>query len=115
MKKGASRAVLKIVAQEMHEAWRKGYEEGLREIAEIAVAEIIAAHFGPEARGHAAAVATFTPTDRLAELVVRAANCTNFGTFYYETVVPPGRRRKASGRDRARPAAAPRDHGRASD
>jgi hypothetical protein len=115
MKKGASRAVLKIVEQEMHEAWRKGYEEGLREIAEIAVAEIIGAHFGPEARASAAALARFTASGRLAELVVRAATCTDFASFYHESPMLRKRRRKLSGGDRALPAAAPRDPRWASD
>jgi hypothetical protein len=78
----------------MYEAWRKGYEEGRNAIAASAVPEIIAARFGPEARATAASVLIFTPDDRLAELVVRAATCTDFDSFYWESVLPRRRRRE---------------------
>ena len=35
MLKGASRAVLKIVEREMHEAWRQGYDEGRKRTRSI--------------------------------------------------------------------------------
>jgi hypothetical protein len=93
MLKGASRALLEIVEREMHEAWRKGYEEGRNEIAASAVPEIIAARFGPEARELGASVLIVTPDDRLADLVVRAATCTDFATFH-QMMFPRRRRRK---------------------
>ena len=49
MLKGASRAVLKIVEEELHEAWRSGYQEGKCEVAYHAVPAILSARFGPEA------------------------------------------------------------------
>ncbi len=48
MLKGASRGLLKVVEREMHEAWRKGYEEGRIELAQSTVPEILAARFGEE-------------------------------------------------------------------
>ena len=49
MLKGASRAVLKIFENELHEAWRSGYQEGKCEVAYHAVPAILSARFGPEA------------------------------------------------------------------
>ena len=43
MLKGASRAVLKILEQELHEAWRNGYQEGKSEVAHSAVPAILSA------------------------------------------------------------------------
>lgn len=100
--KGASRALLKIVEQEMHEAWRQGREDGARAVAGVAVPEILEARFGPQVRGAAAAVAKFTPEDELAKLVVLAAICPDFGTFY-RIALSPEPRRKRRAPDRARP------------
>lgn len=82
MLKGASRAVLKIVEREVHEAWSRGREEGRREIAESAVPEIIEARFGVQVREAGAAVAKFTPEEELVPLVVLATISPDFDTFY---------------------------------
>ena len=81
MLKGASRALLNIVEPEMHEARRQGYEEGSQELAQTAVSEIVTARFGPEVLGMARAVVTLTNDDRLAEIIVRAVACRDFGSF----------------------------------
>jgi hypothetical protein len=74
MLKGASRAVLKIVEEELHEAWRSGYVEGKSEVAHSAVPAILSARFGPEAGAFGATVKLVSP-DRFAELIVVAATC----------------------------------------
>jgi hypothetical protein len=94
MLKGASRGLLKIVEREMHEAWRQGYEEGRRELAQSTVPEIATARFGPEVGGLAKAVATLSNDDRLAEIIVRAATCPDFRSFYYPSVMPRRKRRR---------------------
>jgi hypothetical protein len=81
MLKGASRAVLKIVEEEMHQAWRSGYEEGKSEVARDAVTEILSARFGPEAISIGGTV-KFVPHDRLAEIVVLAATCPDLASFH---------------------------------
>ena len=81
MLKGASSAVSKFVEREMHEAWRKGREEGRREVAESAVAEIVEGRFGVQSREAGAALARFSHEDELVALVVLAAICPDFNTF----------------------------------
>jgi hypothetical protein len=80
MLKGASRAVLKILEQELHEAWRSGYQEGKSEVAHSAVPAILSARFGPEA-GSVGGTVKFVPHDRLAEIVVLAATCSDLASF----------------------------------
>ncbi len=61
MLKGASRAVLKIVEQELHEAWSSGYVEGKSEVALHVVPAILSARFGPEAGAFGATVKLVSP------------------------------------------------------
>jgi hypothetical protein len=93
MLKGASRGILKFIEQELHEAWRTGREEGRRELVGYAVPEILSARFGPEVRDAARAVAELTADDRLEEILVRAAICPDFNSFYYQAVMPRRKRR----------------------
>ncbi len=81
MLKGASRAVLKIFENELHEAWRSGYQEGKCEVAYHAVPAILSARFGPEAVEIGGTVKLVHP-DRLAEIVVLAATCPNLVAFH---------------------------------
>ena len=83
-----------MVERELHEAWRRGYEEGRNELAQSIVPEIVTARFGPEARETARAVVTFTNDDRLAEIIVRAATCTDFDSFYVRAVTRKRKRRR---------------------
>jgi len=94
MLQGASRGPRKIVEREMHEAWRQGYEEGRRELAQSTVPEIATARFGPEAGGSAKAAATLSDDDRLAEIIVRAAICADFRSSDYPSVMPRRKRRR---------------------
>jgi hypothetical protein len=94
MLKGASRALLKIVEREMHEAWRQGHEEGRQELAQTVVSEIVTTRFGPEVLGMAKAAVTFTDDDQLAEIILRAAACPNFGSFYTQALRPKPKRRR---------------------
>lgn len=104
MLKGASRAVLKILERELHEAWRTGREEGRRDVVGTAVPEILAVRFGREVRAAAASVAKFPSEDELVKLVVLAAIAPDFGTFYRIALSPePEPRRRRRGPDRDRP------------
>ena len=94
MMKGVSQAVLKIVEREMHEAWRKGYEEGRKELARSTVPEILAARFGPEVLETSKSVVLFTNDDRLAEITVFASICPDFGSFYARAVLPKRKRKR---------------------
>jgi hypothetical protein len=94
MLKGASRGLLKVVEREMHEAWRQGYEEGRRELAQSVVLEIVTACLGPEVLEMARAVVTFTDDDRLAEIIVRAVACRDFGSFYMQALRRKRERRR---------------------
>ena len=94
MLKGASRALLKIVEREMHEAWRRGYEEGRKELAQAVVPEIVKARFGPEVLGMARAAVMFTDDDRLAEVILRAAACPDFGSVSMQALRPQRKRRR---------------------
>jgi hypothetical protein len=85
---------VKVVEREMHEAWRQGYEEGRRELAQSVVPEIATARCGPEVQETAKALVTLTNDDRLAELIVRAAICTGFDSFYVRAVSPKRKRRR---------------------
>jgi hypothetical protein len=94
MRKGVSRAVLKIVEEEMHEAWRKGYEEGRQELAQSIVPAIIEARFGLEVVEASKSVVRFTNDDRLAEITLFAAICPDFGSFYARALSPKRKRRR---------------------
>ncbi len=78
----------------MHEAWRQGYEEGRSELAQSIVSEIVTVRFGPDVLEMARAAVTFTDDDRLAELIVRAAACRDFGSFYTQALMPKSKRRR---------------------
>jgi hypothetical protein len=93
MLKGASRGLLKVVEREMHEAWRQGYEEGRKELAQSVVSEIVTARFGPEVLGMAKAVVMLTDDDRLAEIILRAAACKDFGSFDMQALTRKRKRR----------------------
>ena len=73
---------MKIVEQEMHEAWRAGREEGGRAVAGSAIPEILEARFGPAVRATGAAIVKFLDEDELAEIVVLVAICPDFASFY---------------------------------
>lgn len=80
MLKGASRAVLKIVEEELHQAWRSGYEEGKSEVARDAVTAILSARFGSEAGALSSLVELVVP-DRLSEIIILAAACPDLDAF----------------------------------
>jgi hypothetical protein len=100
MLKGASRAVLKIVEEEMHQAWRSGYEEGKSEVARDAVTAILSARFGPEAGALSSLVELVVP-DRLPEIIILAAACSDPVSFR-EGIPSLMRNRRSRSRDRAR-------------
>jgi hypothetical protein len=77
----------------LHEAWRKGYEEGRRELAQSTVPEILTARFGPEVQETSKSVALLTNDDRLAEITVFAAICPDFDSFYVRAVLPKRKRK----------------------
>ena len=94
MLKGASRGLLKVVEREMHEAWRKGYEEGQQELAQSIVPAIIEARFGPEVVEAGRSVLIVTSDDRLAETIAFAAICPDFDSFYRRAVLPKRKRKR---------------------
>jgi hypothetical protein len=100
MLKGASRAVLKIVEEEMHQAWRSGYEEGKSEVARDAVTEILSARFGTEAGALSSLVQLVVP-DRLSEIIILAAACADPVSFR-EGIPSLMRNRRSRSRDRDR-------------
>ena len=85
--------MLKFIEQELHEAWRQGRQEGRREFVVYAVPEILSARFGPGVRDAARSVAELSNDDRLEEILVRAATCPDFRSFYYPSVMPRRKRR----------------------
>jgi hypothetical protein len=94
MLKGASRGILEFIEQELHEAWRASRAEGRRELVVNAVPEILSARFGQGVRDAARAVSELTADDRLEEILVRAAICPYFNSFYYPSVMPKPERRR---------------------
>ena len=94
MLKGASKGLLKVVEREMHEAWRKGYQEGRDELAQSTVPDILAARFGEEVREAAKAATKFTEDDRLAEVIVCATICSSFDDFFFRALSPKRKRRR---------------------
>jgi hypothetical protein len=100
MLKGVSRGVLKIVEEELHQAWRSGYEEGKSEVARDAVTAILSARFVPEAGALGSLVELVVP-DRLPEIIILAATCPDPVAFR-EGIPSLMRNHRSRGRDRAR-------------
>ena len=78
MLKGASRGLLKVVEREMHEAGARAMRRA-GPTRSTTVPEILAARFGEEVLEMATAAVTFTDDDRLAEIILLAAACRDFG------------------------------------
>ena len=88
MLKGASRAVLKIFENELHEAWRSGYQEGKCEVAYHAVPAILSARFGPEAVEIGGTVKLVPPIGSRGDHVVLAAHtCPNLVVLFREGIL----------------------------
>jgi hypothetical protein len=52
------------------------------------------ARFGPEVRERARSVVLFTNDDRLAEIIVLAATCLDFDSFYMQALTRKRKRRR---------------------